>query len=240
MFHCFFLLRLLQFFDVLFWPLPRWKPHLKTAGPNRWNRWSDREAKPMDSNKAVRSIIKFDLIFCFCLFYFFLIYLLDRGEGKYEVGGSIQHAAAAMAAAVAAGAAAAAATAEGAAAAANRPAASFCCREGGGGERNHKKNKSNKTEPKEKRKKRKGKHSETKQLVSFFFFMMFCCVRYFSERILDNYATTAPLSFLGHHRAKEEYLVYSTGELLRRYLKKKKKRYNNNNNSSKIEATNLL
>jgi len=71
MFHCFFLLRLLQFFDVLFWPLPRWKPHLKTAGPNRWNRWSDREAKPMDSNKAVRSIIKFDLIFCFCLFYFF-------------------------------------------------------------------------------------------------------------------------------------------------------------------------
>ena len=169
MFHCFFLLRLLQFFDVLFWPLPRWKPHLKTAGPNRWNRWSDREAKPMDSNKAVRSIIKFDLIFCFCLFYFFLIYLLDRGEGKYEVGGSIQHAAAAMAAAVAAGAAAAAATAEGAAAAANRPAASFCCREGGGGEESQKKQiKQNRTKGKKEDKKRKTFRNET---VGFFFFL---------------------------------------------------------------------
>ena len=239
MFHCFFLLRLLQFFDVLFWPLPRWKPHLKTAGPNRWNRWSDREAKPMDSNKAVRSIIKFDLIFCFCLFYFFwFTYWIGGKENMKWAGRSNTQ---------------------------QRPwrrrwrqeqrrrrqqrkerqqqltarrLLSAVGKEGG--ERNHKKNKSNKTEPKEKRKKRKGKHSETKQLVSFFFFMMFCCVRYFSERILDNYATTAPLSFLGHHRAKEEYLVYSTGELLRRYLKKKKKRYNNNNNSSKIEATNLL
>ena len=174
MFHCFFLLRLLQFFDVLFWPLPRWKPHLKTAGPNRWNRWSDREAKPMDSNKAVRSIIKFDLIFCFCLFYFFLIYLLDRGEGKYEVGGSIQHAAAAMAAAVAAGAAAAAATAEGAAAAANRPAASFCCREGGGGRGITKK--TNQTKQNQRKKGRKEKENIPKRNSWFLFFSSWCFV----------------------------------------------------------------